>query len=289
MVQYIFGGMEKQYTGYTSAKIVIFPVPYAGTSTYGRGAEKGPDAIIRASLNMELFDIERWSEVYKQGIFTASPLRVTNKTKPEIVVDAVHKQVRTFLKDGKFVVMLGGEHSISTGMARALHEKYKAMSVLHLDAHGDTRESYLGSKYSHACVMARIREFAPIVQVGIRSIDVEETTIKQNQRIFFAYEIYKNIEWMQKAVDALTDDVFITLDLDVLDPAYMPSVGTPEPGGLDWYTLIIFLEKVIQQKNVVGFDVVELAPQKNLHAPDFLAAKLIYRLLSMKFAKNHNP
>jgi agmatinase len=212
-------------------------------------------------------------------------LKVTNKTKPEVVVQKIQEQVTKFLKDDKFVVMLGGEHSVSTGMARALRNKYKSMSVLHLDAHGDTRESYLGSKYNHACVMARIREFAPIVQVGIRSIDVEETTVKQNQKIFFAHETYNNTDWMQKAIAALTQDVFITIDLDVFDPAYMPSTGTPEPGGLDWYTVLAFLEKVIQQKHVVGFDVVELAPQKNLHAPDFLAAKLIYRLLSMQFAK----
>jgi agmatinase len=284
-VPFNFGGLEKKYTDYTNAKIVILPVPYDGTSTYGKGADKGPDAIIDASTNVELYDIETKTEVYKQGIFTAQALKVTNKTKPEIVVDKVKQEIEKYIQDNKFIVMLGGEHSISTGMARALHEKYKNLSVLHLDAHGDTRESYLGSQYNHACVMARIREFAPIVQAGIRSIDAEEMQTKQNQKIFFAHEMYGNTVWMQHAVDALTNDVFITLDLDVFDPAYMPSTGTPEPGGLDWYTVLQFLKKVVEQKNVVGFDVVELAPQKNNSAPDFLAAKLIYRLLSMKFAK----
>ncbi len=287
MIPFNFGGLESKYTSYKTAKIVVLPVPYDGTSTYGKGADKGPDAIIDASTNMELYDIETRAEVYKQGIFTAPALKITNKTKPDVVVDKIQETIAAFLKDNKFVVMLGGEHSISSGMARALHEKHKNLSVLHLDAHGDTRESYLGSKYNHACVMARIREFAQIVQVGIRSIDSEEKTIKQNQKIFFAHEVCNtaNKEWMQKAVDALTENVFITLDLDVFDPAYMPSTGTPEPGGLDWYTVLQFLQKVIEQKNVVGFDVVELAPQKNNSAPDFLAAKLVYRLLSMKFAK----
>lgn len=286
MIPHNFGGLEKKYNTYETAKFVVLPVPYGGTSTYGKGTDKGPDAIISSSTNMELYDIETRSEVYKQGIFTAPALKVTNKTKPEIVVGKIQQQVRKYLQDNKFVVMLGGEHSISTGFARALHEKYKTISVLHLDAHGDTRESYLGSKYNHACVIARIREFAPVVQVGIRSIDEEEVqTKKQNQKIFFAHEMYSNTAWMQSAVDALSTDVFISIDLDVFDPAYMPSTGTPEPGGLDWYTVVNFLQKVITEKNVVGFDVVELAPQKNNPSPDFLAAKLVYRLLSMKFAK----
>lgn len=281
-----FGGLEKKYIEYKNAKIVILPVPYDGTSTYGKGADKGPDAIISSSTNMELFDIETQTEVFKQGIFTAPSLKVTNRTKPEVVVQKIQEEVKKYVQDNKFVVMLGGEHSISTGMARALYEKYKNLSVLHLDAHGDTRDIYNDSKYNHACVMARIREFAQLVQVGIRSIDAEEIQTKQqNQKIFFAHEIYGNTAWMQQAVDALNNDVFLSIDLDVFDPAYMPSTGTPEPGGLDWYTVVNFLQKVISQKNVVGIDVVELAPQKNNPAPDFLAAKLIYRLLSMQFAK----
>ncbi|MFA6888467.1 MAG: agmatinase [Candidatus Woesearchaeota archaeon] len=291
MIPHNFGGLEKKYSEYNNAKIVILPVPYDGTSTYGKGADKGPDAIITSSGYVELYDIETQTEVFKQGIFTAKNLKVTNKTKPEIVVQKIQEQIKKYLDDNKFVVMLGGEHSISTGMAQAVHEKYKNMSVLHLDAHGDTRDTYNNSKYNHACVMARIREFAPVVQVGIRSIDVEEVQTKQqNQKIFFAHEICgnnnsNNTAWMQQAVDALSPDVFISIDLDVFDPAYMPSTGTPEPGGLDWYTVLNFLQKVIAQKNVVGIDVVELAPNKNNPAPDFLAAKLIYRLLSMKFAK----
>lgn len=289
---YNFCGVEKRYTSYKTAKIVILPVPYDGTSTYGKGADKGPDAIIKSSGYVELYDIETQSEIYLQGIFTAPFLNVTNKDDPEVVIKKIQDAIKKYLKDNKFVVMLGGEHSISTGFARALHEKYKNMSVLHFDAHGDTREEYLGSKYNHACVMARIREFVPsLVQVGIRSIDIEEIkTKKANQHIFFAHEIHdpNNKAWMQKAIDKLTGDVFISIDLDVFDPAIMPSTGTPEPGGMRWYQTLEFLEKVISQKNIIGFDVVELAPNKENTAPDFLAAKLIYRMLSMIFIKKQN-
>lgn len=282
-----FGGLADKFSQYASSEIVIFPVPYNGTATYCKGADKGPEAIIRASGYVELYDIETRTEVYKHGIFTAPFLDVTNNDKPEKVINKIHKIVRKYISDGKFVVMLGGEHSISTGLASALYEKYKDMSVLHLDAHCDTRETYNNSKYNHACVMARIREFAPIVQVGVRSIDIEEVkTKKQNQHIFFAHEIHNNTAWMQKAIDKLRDDVFITIDLDVFDTAIMASTGTPEPGGMQWYQILDFLEEVIAQKNIIGFDVVELAPNPSNKAPDFLAAKLVYRMLSMIFVNN---
>src|SRR3989338_890129 len=284
-----FGGLEKKYTDYKNAKIVILPVPYDGTSTYGKGADKGPDAMIASSGYVELYDIETNSEVYKVGIHTAPSLNITNKTDPQEVNNKIQETARKFIKDGKFIVMLGGEHSISTGLARALFEKYPKMSVLHFDAHGDTREEYHDSKYNHACVMARIREFVPsLVQVGIRAIDIEEVeNRKKNQHIFFGHEIAdpNNTAWMQKAIDQLTDNVFISIDLDVFDPAIMPSTGTPEPGGMWWYQYMTFMNKVIQQKNIVGFDVVELAPVEGSSAPDFLAAKMIYQMLSKIYAK----
>ena len=284
-----FGGLPDKYTDYKKAKIVVLPVPYDGTSTYGKGADKGPDALIACSLFVELYDIETNSEVFKLGIHTAAPLAITNKDDPEKVNNRIQQATRKYIKDGKFVVMLGGEHSISAGFARALHEKHKNLSVLHFDAHGDTREAYHGSPYNHACVMARIREFVPsLVQVGIRAIDMDEVkSRKPTQHMFFAHAIAdpNNKAWMQQAVDKLTDDVFISIDLDVFDPAIMPSTGTPEPGGMWWYQFMEFIQKVIAQKNVVGFDVVELAPRKGETAPDFLAAKLVYRILSMVYAK----
>ncbi len=253
-----FGGLPEKYTDYKKAKIVVLPVPFDGTSTYGKGADKGPDALIASSGFVELYDIETNSEVFKLGIHTADPLNITNKTDPEEVNKKIRETTQKFIKDGKFVVMLGGEHSISTGLARALHEKHKNLSVLHFDAHGDTREEYHGSPYNHACVMARIREFVPsLVQVGIRAIDLDEVkSRKPNQHIFFAHEIAdpSNKAWMQEEVDKLTDNVFVSIDLDVFDPAIMPSTGTQEPGGMRWFQFMEFMQTVIVQKYVVGFD-----------------------------------
>ncbi len=278
---------EEYATPYDMAKIVIFPVPFDGTSTYGKGADKGPTAILTASQFVEPYDIETASQPHMQGICTMPPLAVYNNTDPETVVKLIQKKTAQFLRDEKFVVMLGGEHSISTGLARALFEKYQNLSVLHFDAHGDTREIYKKSKYNHACVMARIRELCiPIVQVGIRSVDKEEIqTKKKNQFIYWAHDINKNNAWMSEAISHLTDNVFITIDLDVFDPAIMPSTGTPEPGGMNWYQVLQFLQCVIKKKSIVGFDVVELAPFIGNTAPDFMAAKLIYRILSMVFEK----
>ena len=278
-----FGGLPAGFSGYKKSKIVILPVPYDGTSTWMKGADKGPRAILEASQNMELFDIETNSTVLDAGIHTlpALPAAAT----PEKMVADIEKSSMPLIKDGKFVVMLGGEHSISMGLIRAYLKKFPKLSVLHLDAHGDTRESYHGSAYNHACVMARVREVCPLVQVGIRSVDEDEFKAMDTSRIFFAHDIHDNGRWMQKAVDLLTSDVFISIDLDVFDPSVLPSTGTPEPGGLGWYQTLEFLKKVIEQKNIVGFDVVELCPNALEKSSDFFAAKLIYRMLSMQFRK----
>ena len=281
-----FCGLGEEHSSYEQSSIVILPVPYDGTSSWVKGADKGPSALISASQNMELYDIETKSVVAEKGIHTLAPLAVTNKDDPETVVQKIQEKIQKLLSDGKFVVVLGGEHSISTGTVRALYEKHNGMSVLQLDAHGDTRESYESSKYNHACVMARIKEICPTVQVGIRSVDESEVSELDCSKVFFAHDIHDNDDWMQKAVDALNNDVFITIDLDVFDPSIMPSTGTPEPGGLLWYQTLRFLEMVVAQKNVVGFDVVELCPNNQNKAPDFLAAKLVYRLLSLVFNKN---
>jgi agmatinase len=278
---------------YDTSNIVIFSVPYDGTSTYVKGADKGPQAIIAASAHVEIYDIETKTEVWREGIHTLAPLAVNNDDTPETVVQKVQESVSQFISDGKFVVMLGGEHSISSGMANALFAKYPNMSVLHLDAHADTREEYDGNKHNHACVMARIRELGvPIVQVGIRSVDAEEIASKKdNQHIYWAHEIHDAMvagnsdEWMDDALSHLTETVFVTIDLDVFDPSIMPSTGTPEPGGLGWYQVNRFLEKVCASRRIVGFDVVELAPNDSHKAPDFMTAKLVYRLLSMVFSR----
>jgi agmatinase len=231
---------------------------------------------------MELYDIETDSEIYNVGIFTADPVR--EKSSPENMVNAVHQQALKFLDLGKFVVGIGGEHSITTGFVRAHHEKFDNLSVLQLDAHTDLRPEYEGSKYNHACVMSRVAEICPFVQVGIRSMDTIEKPFLVKDNLFLAENIYNNNAWMEDAIARLSDNVFVTIDLDVFDPSIMPSTGTPEPGGLLWYQVIDFLRKVNTKRNIVGFDVMELAPNKTNRSPDFLAAKLIYKLLSYKFA-----
>ncbi|MDD4271323.1 MAG: agmatinase [Patescibacteria group bacterium] len=276
-----FGDLPKENSKLETAKVVILPVPYDGTSTWGKGADKGPAAILEASANMELYDIETDSEIYKQNIFTAKP--IVEKGAPEKMVKKVNLAAAGFLKQNKFIVTLGGEHSVTAGVVEAYAEKYKNLSVLQLDAHSDLRPEYHGSKYNHACVMSRVRELCPIVQVGIRSMDVIEKPFIDKTRVFFAEDIYNKIGWMDKAISKLTDQVYITIDLDVFDPSVLPSTGTPEPGGLSWYQVLEFLKKVIINKNVVGFDIVELAPDKNERSSDFLAAKLVYKLLSYKF------
>ena len=278
-----FGDLPKENSTLETAKVVILPVSYDGTSTWGKGAAKGPAAIIEASANMELYDIETDSEVYKKNIFTAKP--VTEKSSPKKMVEKVKQTVDEFLKQEKFVVIIGGEHSVTTGAVSAYAEKFKNLSVLQLDAHSDLRPEYLGSKYSHASVMSRVRELCPIVQVGIRSMDIIEKPLIDKNRVFFAEDIYDKTNWQNQAINKLTNKVYITIDLDAFDPSIMPSTGTPEPGGLGWYQALEFLKKVVKQKNVVGFDVVELCPNKNERSSDFLAAKLIYKLLSYKFSK----
>lgn len=276
-----FGRIPEECSEEDKSAIVIIPVPYDGTSTWVKGADKGPQAIIEASGNMELYDIETDSEVYLRGIHTDSP--VNENSSPEKMVEAVYKRVRGFLKKDKFPVIIGGEHSVSIGSIRAFSDHFKDLSVLQIDAHSDLRVEYEGSANNHACVMARAREIASIVQVGIRSVSPEEFSSLDPARVFFAHQIHNHDDWMVDATDMLSENVYITIDLDAFDPAIIPSTGTPEPGGLGWYQTIKFLDRVIRYRNVVGFDVVELCPLENNKSPDFLAAKLIYRLLSMKF------
>ena len=278
-----FGGITSEFTDYSKAPIVILPVPYDETSTWIKGADLGPNAILEASANMELYDIETDSEVFRLGIYTAEPVRVT--TSPDEMVSEVHEVVSEFLKDGKFVVTLGGEHSVTIGPAIAYKEAYPELSVLQIDAHTDLRLEYEGSQFNHACVMARVKEMCPIVQVGIRSMDISEKPNMDKERVFFAHDIAANSSdgWIDDVIDLLTETVYITIDLDGFDPSIVPATGTPEPGGLTYYQVINLIRKVIIRKNVVGFDVVELCPIKEHKSSDFLASKLIYQILSYKY------
>ena len=276
-----FADLPEQYSSLDKAEIVLLPVPYDGTSTWQKGADKGPEALIEASTHLELYDIETDSQVYLKGIFTAEP--AAGYVSPGEMVESVETAVRAYLEKNKFVVVAGGEHSVSTGSVKAHFENYKDLTVLQLDAHSDLRHEYEGSKYNHACVMARVSEMCPIVQVGIRSMDYSEKPSLDMSRVFFAEDIYNSRGWMKKVLSKLSDNVYITIDLDVFDPSIMPSTGTPEPGGLSWYDVLVLLKSVFVDKEVVGFDIVELCPDARNKAPDFLAAKLIYKLLSYKY------
>ena len=276
-----FGYLSQEYTNPENSAIVIIPVPYDGTSTWIKGADKGPAAIIEASANMELYDIETDSEIYKKGIFTDTPL--DGFSFPEDVSEALSSRVSYYMEKGKFVVVIGGEHSVSIGSITPHTQSHPDLTVLQLDAHSDLRDEYNGSKYSHACVMARVKEMCPIIQVGIRSMDSSEKDLMDKSRIFFAKDIHTSQDWIKTIISKLSGTTYITIDLDVFDPSFIPSTGTPEPGGLSWYDVLTLLKAVSENSNIVGFDVVELCPDERNKAPDFLAAKLIYTLLSYKF------
>jgi agmatinase len=275
-----FGGSEA-LCKLEDAGIVILPVPYDETSTWIKGADKGPAAIMEASANMELYDIETDSQVFLKGIFTDRPVRC--KESPENMSKQVEQRVCGHIENGKFTVVIGGEHSVSIGAIAAHNKRYKNMSVLQLDAHSDLRDEYHNSKFNHACVMAQAKQLCPVVQVGIRSMDISEKKNMDRRNVFFAEDIYDDTKWFDKAIERLTEKVYITIDLDVFDPSIMPSTGTPEPGGLGWYSVLAFLKKVCKKREVIGFDVVELCPNPANQGPDFTAAKLIYKLLSYKF------
>lgn len=276
-----FAGIENKYAAKETAQVLLQPIPFDGTSTWGKGADKSLEAFLAAAENMELYDIETQTEVYKKGIHLLAPLK--DFTTPEEMFKEVYEYTTSLLNENKFITFFGGEHSISIGIIKAFYEKYANLSVLHIDAHADLRPSYLGSNYNHACAVHDASKNCNLVQVGIRSMDASEEEYMNRNQVFFAEDIYGNNQWMKSSVDQLTENVYITLDLDAFDPSIMPSTGTPEPGGFFWNDMIRYLKLVFKSKNVVGFDIVELAPIKNLKAPDFLAAKLYYKMLSYKF------
>lgn len=275
-----FGGMEVNYT-YEESQVIIIPVPYDATSTYIRGADRGPAAILEASPALEFYDVETRTEAHRKGICTISPLLTGDA--PEEVTEEVYKTVKGVIDAGKFPVTIGGNHTVSIGAFKAVSELFGDLTILQLDAHSDLRQSYEGSPLNHACAMARAREYAPVIQVGIRSMAAEELPYVDEERIFYAHELWQDRSLYSGALERLTSNVYITLDLDVFDPSVMPSTGTPEPGGPDYRDLMQFLRNVFRRSNVIGFDVVELCPSESNKAPDFMAAKVIYQMLSYKF------
>ena len=270
---------------------VILPVPYDRSSSWKKGADGGPRALLDASAYVELYDIQTDGEPWLRGIETASPVECAEP--PEALAPLVRRRVAEIVERGALPVVLGGEHSVTIGAVEAAANASRAagrsFSVLQVDAHGDTRESYHGSRYNHACVMARAREQGPIVQVGIRAIDASERPAMDEDRVVWAHEIAAarpggGGRWMDRAIDGLEEDVYLTIDLDAFDPSIVPATGTPEPGGMEWYEVNELIRRLVSRRRLVGFDVVELLPRPGDHASEFLAAKLVYRVLAEHWA-----
>jgi agmatinase len=275
-----FGGIDPAYPTFEEAAFVVIPIPYDLTSTYQSGSRRGPHAILEASGNMELYDEELCKETYLTGIYTLSPLE-SDARGPGEMVHVIRHATADVLAHNKIPVILGGEHSISFGVVQAMREKFPGISVLQLDAHADLRNYYQCSPYSHASVGRRISELCPLVQAGIRSMCVEEAAFMKESaiRTFSADFILEEQRWWEKVAETLSGDVYITIDIDVLDPSIMPATGTPEPGGIYWKDILRLVRAVTSRCRVRGFDVVELSPIPGMVAPDFLAAKLVYRII----------
>ena len=288
-----FLGLDEADSGLENSKVVILPVPYERTVSFGRGTSKGPHSIIYASRSIELYDDELGCEPFEAGIHTLPELECD--VDPEDMVNDVQGVCVRLLEKNKFIITLGGEHSITLGAVRAHRNKRDTFSVLNIDAHCDLRDSYEGTKYNHACVMRRvIDEGCPVVEAGIRSYSKEEADFireRSDVKVIHAREILEsggdtNNKWIEEAVSNLLPDVYISVDVDSFDPSVMPSTGTPEPGGLSWYDVLGLLRKTFLSKNVIGMDIVEFAPLPGILGPDVLAAKLAYKSIGYKFYKN---
>lgn len=284
-----FLGLDEVASDFQAASAVILPVPYESTTSYGGGAKAGPGAILNASRYLELFDQELGSEVGPAlGIHTLPAVELTRAGATPAMEElrGVHDRVLDAAGD-RFVVMLGGEHSISSPAIRSHAARHEGrLSVLQLDAHADLRPEYEGTPNSHASAMARVLDVADVVGVGLRAVSAEEMEVAQAHdgvHMIWADEMWTGERWMDRALERLGPKVYITYDVDYLDPSFMPSTGTPEPGGGDWYRTLKFLKRVFRERDVVGCDVVELAPTPGFHAPDFLVAKLVYKLLGYRF------
>ena len=281
-----FGGTTPTTTDFEHARVVILPVPLDRTTSYVAGTRNGPHDILVASSHMELWDEETKSDVHSIGVFTLPEMEFPFATMGEVIQE-IRRVATEIVSRDKFPVVLGGEHSITPPVVAAVAEKYPGLSVLQLDAHADLRESFMGTPHNHACAMRRAVEFAPVTQVGIRSLSTEEAAAIPSLRttIFYDYNMRDDPRWMDRVVESLTDTVYITIDVDGFDPAIMPATGTPEPGGLAWREALALLRKVIEARNVVGCDLVELSPIGGNVAPNFLCAKLLYKILSYRFGR----
>ncbi len=285
-----FGGIPDKYATWKSSSFVVIPFPIDLTTTYVTGTRNGPGAIIEASGHMELFDEENKIEPYRAGIFVSTEIPMLT-TGPIAMLKELEKRMKAVMRAGKFPILLGGEHSGTCGAVSALKKKYEDLTILQFDAHADLRDTYLGTQWNHACVGRRIVDSgAKLVQVGVRSISEEEDRFlrkSETVKTFYASEVRDNLADVTRGiVSSLSGNVYISIDLDVFDPGIMPAVGTPEPGGLDWFEVVDILRDVMRSDcNIVGFDIMELSPLPGIVAPDFLAAKLCYRMMGWVLAK----
>jgi agmatinase len=279
-----FGGTTPTTTDFENARVVILPVPLDRTTTYVAGTRNGPHEILVASSHMELWDEEMQTDVHSIGIFTMPEMEF-----PFASMDDVMKEIRRVCSElvnrGKFPIVLGGEHSVTPPVVAAMAARYPGLSVLQLDAHADLRDTFMGTPHNHACAMRRVLEHARCTQVGIRSLSTEEAEAVPAlpTKIFYDFNMRNDPDWMARVVDSLSETVYITIDVDGFDPAIMPATGTPEPGGLSWYEALSLLRRVISHRKVVGCDIVELSPLAGNVAPNFMCAKLIYKILSYRF------
>jgi len=274
-----YAGIPEENATLENSKVMLITVPYDGTSTWGKGADKGPELFLDASENMELYDIETATEPYLEGVYLAG--EVTEDSSPEAMTEAVYQKTKEMLQyEDKLFTLFGGEHSVSIGSIRAVGEKYENLTVLQLDAHTDLRPEFHGSTSNHACAVFEANQKHNLVQVGIRSCDVEEMQYVPKGQCFWAHEIAENPNWIEDVLAKVSGNVYITIDLDAFDPSIAPSTGTPEPGGLAWYPTLKLLRKVFEKCNVVAFDIVELMDSANPKPTAFLAAKLYYKMLA---------
>ena len=284
-----FGGIdEEQYSSFDSSRILVWPVSYEGTVSFGTGTGDGAMAIVDASRNMELYEEETRSEVYRLGIHTLDEFE--SRDTPETMMESLYDRTKELLESEKFICMLGGEHSVSAPVIRAHAEKFHNMSVLQIDAHADLRDTYDGTPHSHASIMARVVKDLriPSVQVGIRSISADEARSLNTglpTKIFWAKDIVGKTDWIESAVNALTENVYLTIDIDGLDPSLVPTTGTPEPGGLGWYETLALIRTLARKRRVIGMDLVEFSKTDNSDAPAFLCSKLVYKSLAYIFSE----
>lgn len=287
-----FGGIDdEEYSSFDAARVLIWPVAYEGTVSYGTGTGSGAMAIVEASRNMELYEEETDTEPYKLGIHTLPEF--TPRDTPDAMMFGLYNSTKELLESDKFICMVGGEHSISAPVIQAHNEKFDNLSVLQIDAHADLRDTYDGTPHSHASIMARVVKDMriPSVQVGIRSISADEARSLNESlptRIFWARDIVGRTDWIDDAIHSLTDNVYLTIDIDGLDPSLVPTTGTPEPGGLGWYETLTLIRKLAERKRVVGMDLVEYSYVDAYDSPAFLCAKLVYKSLAYIF-RNEAP